>query len=302
METTTLVTLAEPEDGTAQHPPLVEAARQMARTRQRPCLLLIAPQLGRECLNGLVAAVSGPSRHELDIILHSHGGDIHAAYVMARELKRRFEHVTIFVPVRAKSAAMLLCMIADDLVLGTLAELGPLDGQYQPPELGDGPADCSGLVPFKALEQLNDAAGMLYELPLARFIQSVHMKAADARGQATQLVSDLLRPLYAQMSPTVLAESARRLDVGSEHALRLLARCQPGRPEAARRQMVDRLVHAYPCHCFPLDYEELEDLGFPVRRPTTIEESTQEMLALSLSEREPEQLITLVDDDNGGHV
>ncbi len=302
METTTPATLAQEDTATEQRPTLQELAAQLARVRQQPCLLFIVPHIGRDCLNGLLDAVKGASNKRLDVVLHSDGGDIHAAYLAAREMKRRFKHVTMFVPVRAKSAAMMLCVIAEELVLGRLGELGPLDGQYQSPELGDPPADCSGLVPFTALEQLNETAGMMYESLLDRFIKSVHMKAADACSQAAHLVSELLRPLYAQISPTVLAENARRLDLGSQHALRLLVRYHPDRPEAARREMVDRLVHAYPCHCFPLDYEELKELGFPVRRPTATEESIIETLAISLSEPDSEQLITLVNHDNDGHA
>ena len=66
----------------------------------------------------------------LDVIMSSPGGDVGAAYLVARELRRRFERLTVFVPFRAKSAATLLCLAGDELVLGSLGELVPLDQQY----------------------------------------------------------------------------------------------------------------------------------------------------------------------------
>jgi hypothetical protein len=51
---------------------------------------------------------------------------------------------------------------------------------------------------------------------------------------------------------------------------------------------VDRLVNAYPCHCFPVDHEELEELGFPVRIPSPTEGPALELIAAALSQCKPE--------------
>jgi hypothetical protein len=275
---------------------LKEAAAQLAGARLRPCLLFVVPEIRRDCLVPLREAMGKTTGKGLDLILHSHGGDIHAAYVAAREIKRRFEHVTVFVPVAAKSAAMLLCLIADELVLGSLGELGPLDGQYQPPDLANASADRSGLLPFKALDQLNDALATMYQFLVERFMNTVYMKGSDACSQASELTSAVLGPLYAQIPPTVLAESARGLELGIEHAERLLRRYRPRLPEPARHELVERLVHAYPCHCFPIDHEELQELGFPVRPATPTEEGALEGIAAALleSQSEPETVITVV--------
>src|SRR5439155_5988479 len=66
----------------------------------------------------------------LDVILDSSGGDIHAAYNLAR-LFRRFakEELNFIVPRWAKSAATLLVCGGDTIYMGPIAELGPLDPQ-----------------------------------------------------------------------------------------------------------------------------------------------------------------------------
>jgi len=278
---------------------LIDAATRLARARQRPCLLFIVPELNHACVRTLRETTRQTQSPAVDLLLHCPGGNIHAAYLAARELKRRFERVAAFVPLSAKSAATMLCLIADEVVLGGLGELGPLDGQNQPLELADSSADRSGLIPFKSLEQLNDATGAMYEALVNRFVHSVHMKASDAFSRAVELTSAVFGPLYAQISPTVLAESARGLDLALEHAVRLLRRYRPPMPEPARYRLVRRLINAYPCHCFPLDHEELEELGLPVRRPEPTEDAILEMVATILVDPPSEPVIRLVNGEAG---
>jgi hypothetical protein len=294
-QTTTLANVEQIPRG-EERPPLIGAAAQLARARQRPCLLFIVPEIRRDCVPAVRDAIKDTAGKEVGLVVHSNGGDIHAAYIVAREIKRRFERATVFVPLRAGSAATLLCLIGDELVLGSLGELGPLDGQYQPPQLTDASADTSSLIPFRALEQLNRSVAMMFDTLVERFVGVVHLKASEACAQASQLTSAVFAPLYTQIHPRVLAENARGLELGMAHADRLLRRYRPTLAEAGRGELINTLVNGYPCHCFPLDYEELEELGFPVRPPTPSEEAALEGIAVALSDgkSQAERVITLV--------
>lgn len=70
------------------------------------------------------------------LTLQSTGGSIAAAYLISK-LCREFSSgkFSIAVPRRAKSAATLLCCGADELHMGSLSELGPID-----PQINDMPA------------------------------------------------------------------------------------------------------------------------------------------------------------------
>jgi len=63
----------------------------------------------------------------LDLVLSTSGGAIATARRVAMLLREFTEHLTVLVPYRARSAGTLLCLSADELVLGPLAELGPVD-------------------------------------------------------------------------------------------------------------------------------------------------------------------------------
>ena len=73
--------------------------------RQRPCLLFVSRSLVHADVL-TVRSLLGASRGEhLDLVVASPGGDSEAAHLVARELRRRFTHLTASVPVEAKSAA-----------------------------------------------------------------------------------------------------------------------------------------------------------------------------------------------------
>ncbi len=73
---------------------------------------------------------------DLDLLLHSPGGDIDAAekiVYMCREVASGFR---VIVPEYAKSAATLIALASDEVVMGLTSELGPIDAQLTGPGPG----------------------------------------------------------------------------------------------------------------------------------------------------------------------
>jgi hypothetical protein len=60
----------------------------------------------------------------LEILLHSPGGHVDIAYQMAKFFRSHCKKLNILVPLSAKSAATMLCLNADQVVMGEFAELG----------------------------------------------------------------------------------------------------------------------------------------------------------------------------------
>lgn len=66
--------------------------------------------------------------NNLDLILQSNGGIADDAFKMARLCRQHVEgKFSVLVPYRAKSAATLLALGADELVMGPSSEIGPVD-------------------------------------------------------------------------------------------------------------------------------------------------------------------------------
>ena len=61
----------------------------------------------------------------LEILIHSPGGHADPAYKLMRFFRRKAKKINVIVPLVAKSAATLMCLAADTIYMGELAELGP---------------------------------------------------------------------------------------------------------------------------------------------------------------------------------
>ena len=68
-----------------------------------------------------------PPGSEVDLLLESLGGSIDAACTVTSICKSRFQRVAVLVPFMAKSAATLIALMADELVMAGSAQLGPVD-------------------------------------------------------------------------------------------------------------------------------------------------------------------------------
>ena len=75
-------------------------------------------------------AVSNIHEPSLDLIIHSPGGSAEAAESLVEYLRERFGHIRVFVPVAAMSAATMMALAADELVMGQHSQLGPIDPQF----------------------------------------------------------------------------------------------------------------------------------------------------------------------------
>ncbi len=263
---------------------LRELAGGLAALRQHPCLLFVSSTIQGSDVVTLRKALRDSQGEHLDAIVASPGGDVGAAYLVARELRRRFARLTVYVPLQAKSAAILLCLAAEELVLGPLGELGPLDQQYDAKQQADFPLSTSRLVPFRALEQLQRVAAGTYDELVGRILEKSGMRPFEACSKAAELTSSLYGPLFAQVDPARIAECARGLELGMEYALRLLRRYRPELEGKQGKKIVHTLVHAYPSHGFIIDFEELAELGLPVRPPEEVEFPFVDDLALALVE------------------
>ena len=87
-------------------------------------------QVGPPDVQGFMEAVSNIKESRLDLIIHSPGGTAEAAESVMEYLRQRFEHIRVFVPIAAMSAATMMALAADEIVMGQQSQLGPIDPQF----------------------------------------------------------------------------------------------------------------------------------------------------------------------------
>lgn len=69
----------------------------------------------------------------VDFLLNSPGGEVNATEKLVTMLRERFENIRLIVPNKAKSAATMIALASDQVVMGYLSELGPIDSQISVP-------------------------------------------------------------------------------------------------------------------------------------------------------------------------
>lgn len=80
-------------------------------------------------VQGLMEAVSNVTESDLDLFLHSPGGSAEAAEAVMAYLRTRFDHIRAVIPVAAMSAATMMALACDEIVMGAHSQLGPIDPQ-----------------------------------------------------------------------------------------------------------------------------------------------------------------------------
>ncbi len=162
-------------------------------------------------------------RHNVLLLLCSHGGNPDAAYRIARALQNCYDKFTVLLAGRCKSAGTLIVLGAHEVVMTDHAELGPLDIQLgKKDELFE--LD-SGLTVLNALTELESKAFQLFENTLLRikFKSSGSVTFKTATHIATELAKGIVAPIMAQIDPMHVGEVSRALKIGKEYGQRLRA-------------------------------------------------------------------------------
>lgn len=206
------------------------------------------------------------------LFLETFGGHADAAYKIAKAFKRNYQKFTVIVNSDCKSAGTLLSLGADHLVMSDTAELGPLDVQI--PKEGEFSGRRSGLDITDTLGALQSESIRLMRSHFIdlRLGSGQQISTRDALDNATKIVCGLLAPVYAQINPMSLGESARSNSIAYHYGQRLSkGNIHPG--------ALEKLISGYPSHGFVIDREEAKELFSSVREPTTTEEIVMMLLA-----------------------
>ena len=96
----------------------------------------------------------------LDLVLHTPGGLVLAAYQIAHAIKLHRGKVTVFVPHYAMSGGTLIALAADEIMMEEHAVLGPID-----PQIGEYPAvSLVSLREKKPIAEIDDKSWLLADV------------------------------------------------------------------------------------------------------------------------------------------
>jgi len=199
-------------------------------------------QISRFTSNKIYSAVtddSHDSRKPLFLLLHTGGGKVEPAYLISKCCRKTAPKFVAAVPRFAKSAGTLIALGADEIHMGIISELGPID-----PQIGDYPA-----------------------LGLGSAVEHI-AKLCTKHPEAVEM---LAKYLASNLNLHHLGYFERVSESAVQYAERLLLG-RPLPPNQTPKIVADRFVYGYKDHGFVIDKEEaLEILGPEIVKSDTAE-------------------------------
>ncbi|HAT1879423.1 TPA: Clp protease ClpP [Legionella pneumophila subsp. pneumophila] len=130
---------------------------------------------------------------KLDLIIETPGGSGEVSEDIVRLLRKRFEEVSIIVPGYAKSAGTIIAMSGDEILMGEISALGPIDAQLVwQGKIFSADALLDGLEKIKKEVLKTDILNKTY-IPILQGISPGELQAAEnAKKFAIKLVKEWL--------------------------------------------------------------------------------------------------------------
>jgi hypothetical protein len=205
-----------------------------------------------------------PRPGKIHVILESGGGSLDSAYKVVLFLRSFVKDVHVYVPCRAKSAATLIAIGADRVVMSPYAELGPLDTQITDPR---NPAThVSALDCYRSVDYVREFG--VQTIPTALKVMLSETQALIPLAQlvesATTFAIGGVKPLLEQIKGLDFGAWGRTLRIGETYAKEVRLRLHHPSTEKDAEWLATKLVYGYPHHLYPIDRAEAKSLGLGV--------------------------------------
>lgn len=155
------------------------------------------------------------------LIIHSKGGEVEPAYLISKTCKENSSKFVVAIPRRAKSAATLISLGANEIHMGSMSELGPIDPQF----------------------------GSLPALGLSSSLESI-AKVVSKYPKSSEMFAKYLSD---QLNLRLLGYFERVSESAKQYAQRLL---QGKKTPKDITEIAHALVYEYKDHSFVIDKEE----------------------------------------------
>jgi len=228
-----------------------EIYRQIEERRGRPLLVyatstrlgaegLLAGDAVREIVEQIQAIGKGDA---IDLLIHSNGGDALAAWRIMSTIREVYGRVGVLVPFAAFSAATVLALGADEIVMHPFAALGPIDPQIH------------------ARTDKGEVLRFAYE-DVGAFLKFIK----DQVGLTEQaFLTPIMDRLFAVAEPLTIGAAQRASDLSSEMGERMLRMHMTKEKDTARcKEIAQRLNKSFFAHGDAVSRDRARDLGLAV--------------------------------------
>ena len=171
------------------------------------------------------------------LLINSPGGAMHSSYKIALALRRAFEKITVFVPHVALSGGTLLALTGDEIVMGTMSHISPLDVQ-----LSYRDTSISAAVSVRAFQRCQEW---------------FETKSRDEAPYPQRAMVD-------KLDPFIMEEWGGHMESSLAYVSEILTLANYENSE----EIAKIIVAGFPSHSFVINREAAKDIGLRVEDPS----------------------------------
>lgn len=238
----------------------IQLYRKIEQERGRPLIAYVTSQranasgkMGADVVPEICDQVLAlPQKTQaVDILIVSSGGDPMVAWRTISVLREKVKTIGVLIPQSAYSAATLLALGADEIVMHPCGNLGPLD-----PQITINHRDAKG----------NNEAIQYSAEDLLAFLNFAK-KEVGIKDQSCLL--EAFKMATQQVGPTAVGFTARSTNLSLNLGLKLLQTHREKREEKNSRAIVSKLNKEFFAHGYPLSRTEAKEIGLHVTFPNS---------------------------------
>ncbi len=186
--------------------------------------------------------LSGFKNEDIDLFIHSPGGDIDTSEKIVYMCRSKSKSFRVIVPECAKSAATLIALSADSIVMSYTSELGPIDPQIT----------------------ITTADGKLINRPAQSFLDGLQSIKEETAKEG--VLSPVYFPLLAHLDPALIDFCNKTKDRAKQFAIKWLKNYMCKDDEKKAQKIADELsnVKKYLSHGMVIDSKEAKKIGLSI--------------------------------------
>lgn len=185
---------------------------------------------------------------KVDFLIISNGGDPITSLRIMGLLRERFEKVTVMLPYVAYSAATILSLGADELIMHPYSNLGPVDPQLTAPHTT--PAGTTEKLTFSSEDIVN----------------YIEFLKTDINAKRGQLMS-AIQPLLEQVGALNIGSSKRSQKLSLSLSEKMLGFHIESKEKI--KEIAKALNSSYYHHGYAVGRQEAINIGLPIAQPNT---------------------------------
>jgi hypothetical protein len=212
---------------------------------RQPIMAMIAEDAVRPLYDHLLSIGKA---EKIDLFLYSRGGDVSVPWRIVSMFREFCDELSIIVPYKAYSAATLISLGADKIIMGKKAELGPIDPTLRKMAIGE----ISGPPQEISVEDVNSYISFIRE--------RANINDQSALAQMVSILANYITPL-------TLGSVNRQDSHIKLVARKLLTSRNKKLDESKINTIVEMLTEKIYSHGHAISRKEAQELGLPVEIP-----------------------------------